>query len=107
MLVNSRGGLPLAAKLLDPRLVDPCDNSAADYRAWYPRIAEPPHHVSLHARGGGIQESVLDVITREDGPDLSAIGTPIGVVHDNALATAGVGRSRSKREQHRRNCHRT
>ncbi len=94
----------IAAELLDARLVDAFDNDAADHGAGDGGVAKLPQHDGLDLRGRRIQDAVPDVIARKDGPDLFAIGAPRGVVQNNALAAAGLGRSRSKREQRSRHC---
>jgi hypothetical protein len=45
----------------------------------------------LDSGRGRVEDAVSDVIAREDGPNLSAIGTPPSIVHDDVLATAGLG----------------
>lgn len=80
-----------ATRLYDPRLVDAFDDDVTNHRARDPRIAEPPQHDRLDSGRGRVEDAVSDVIAREDGPNLSAIGTPPSIVHDDVLATAGLG----------------
>ena len=93
-----------AAELLDARLVDPLDHDAANHGAGDGGVAKSPQHHGLDLRGRRIEDAVLDVIARKDGPDLFAIGAPPRVVQNDALAAAGLGGSRSKREQYGRRC---
>jgi hypothetical protein len=95
-------GLFATAELLDAGLIDPLDHNAADHGAWDSGIAKPSQHDGLDTRGCRIEDAVLDVIARKDGPDLFAIGAPPRTVQGDVLATAGLGWNRGKTEQHRR-----
>ena len=103
--LRRRDAASLAAELLDARLVDALDQDAADHGARDGGVAKPLEHDRLDLRGRRVEDGVSDVVTREDGPDLLAIGAPRGVVHDNALAAPGLGRGRGKTEERSRRRH--
>ena len=86
-----------ATKQLDTRLVDAFDNNAADDGAGDGGVAEPLAHDGLDFRGRRVESGITDLIARKDRPDLFAIAAPGCVVQNNALATASLGESRSKR----------
>jgi hypothetical protein len=92
-------GLDAAAELLDARLVDPLDHDASDHSARYGGIAKLPQHHGLDARSSRIEDGVLDVIAREDRPNLFAVAAPRRIVQNDALAAAGQGRSGSAKQQ--------
>ena len=86
------------AELPDPRLVDALDKDATDCGARNGSVAKPLEHDRLDLRGRRVEDGVFDVVPREDGPDLPAVGAPRRVVHDNALAapaSAGTARQSS------------
>ena len=87
--------------LPDPRLVHALDKDAADYGARNGSVAKPLEHDRLDLRGRRIEDRVSDVISREDGPDLPAIWTPRGVIHDDAFAAPGLGRDRKAEQRGR------
>jgi len=96
--VDWRGfGSAWATKQLDACLIDAFDHNAADDGAGDGGVAEPLAHDGLDVRGRRIESGITDLIAREDRPDLFAVAAPGCVVQNNALATAGLGESRSKR----------
>jgi hypothetical protein len=88
----------LATELPDPHLVNALDKDAADYGARNGSVAKTLEHDRLDLGGRRVEDRVSDLVPREDGPDLPAIWTPRGVIHDDAFAAPGLGGDR-KAEQ--------
>ena len=80
-------------------LVNALNDNAANYSARHSDVAKTSEHDCFHLRSRDVQDGVADAVACKDGSDLSAIGTPPGIVHGDALVAA-CGRNRTSATQH-------